>query len=103
MPSLGKDGDAPPFGVGIISATYTEECETIDISNRNNVGGNPGDPGHRASTAGFVTKTWEIECHDPSGLVASLEASGTGFTVMSVTENISVDGAVTFSVTAKEA
>lgn len=100
--SLGKDGAAPPFGVGIISATYTEECETIDISNRDNVGGSAGAPGYRASTAGFVTKTWEIECHDASGLVTSLEAAGSGFTVMSVTENISVDGAVTFSVTAKE-
>lgn len=100
--SLGKDGAAPPFGVGIISATYTEECETIDISNRDNVGGATGAPGYRASTAGFVTKTWEIECHDASGLVTSLEAAGSGFTVMSVTENISVDGAVTFSVTAKE-
>jgi hypothetical protein len=100
--SLGKDGDAPPFGTGIISATYTEECETIDISNRDNVGGSTGAPGYRASTAGFVTKTWEIECHDASGLVTSLEEAGSGFTVMSVTENISVDGAVTFSVTAKE-
>lgn len=100
--SLGKDGDAPPFGAGIISATYTEECETIDISNRANVGGSTGNPGYKANTAGFVTKTWEIECHDASGLIASLEAAGSGFTVMSVTENISIDGAVTFSVTAKE-
>jgi hypothetical protein len=100
--SLGKDGDAPPFGAGIISATYTEECETIDISNRSNVGGSASNPGYKANTAGFKTKTWEIECHDASGLIASLEAAGSGFTVMSVTENISIDGAVTFSVTAKE-
>lgn len=100
--TLGKDGGAPPFGAGIISATYTEECEVIDISNRDNVGGASGAPGYKTNTAGFVTKTWEIECHDASGLVTSLTAAGSGFSVMSVTENISIDGAVTFSVTAKE-
>lgn len=100
--TLGKDGAAPPFGTGIISATYTEECEVIDISNRQNVGGTAGVPGYKTNTAGFVTKTWEIECHDASGLVTALEAAGSGFSVMSVTENISIDGAVTFSVTAKE-
>jgi hypothetical protein len=100
--SLGKDGAAPPFGAGIISATYTEECETIDISNRSNVGGSSGAPGRKMSKAGFVTKTWEIECHDATSLITNLEAAGTGFSVMSVSENISVDGAVTFNVTAKE-
>jgi hypothetical protein len=101
--ALGKDASSsPPFGSGIISATYSEECETIDISNRSNVGGSAGAPGRKVAKAGFVTKTWEIECHDPSSLISSLEAAGSGFTVMSVTENINVDGAVTFNVTAKE-
>jgi hypothetical protein len=101
--ALGKDASSsPPFGSGIISATFTEECETIDISNRSNVGGSAGAPGRKVAKAGFVTKTWEIECHDPSSLISSLEAAGSGFTVMSVTENIGVDGAVTFNVTAKE-
>jgi len=100
--SLGKDGAAPPFGAGIISATYTEECETIDISNRSNVGGSAGGPGRKMSKAGFVTKTWEIECHDATNLIANLEAAGSSFSVMSVSEAISVDGAVVFSVTAKE-
>jgi hypothetical protein len=101
--SLGKDAaSAPPFGTGVISATYTEECETIDISNRSNIGGSSGGPGRKVSRAGFVTKTWEIECHDATSLVSSLEAAGSGFSVMSVTENIGIDGAVTFSVTAKE-
>jgi len=100
--SLGKDGSAPPFGAGVISANYTEECETIDVSNRSNIGGSSGGPGRKASKAGFVTKTWEIECHDSTGLITSLEAAGSSFSVMSVTENIGVDGAVTFSVTAKE-
>ena len=103
--SLGKDAtSAPPFGEGIISATFTEECETIDISNRSNIGGSSGAPGRKVSKAGFVTKTWEIECHDPDGLITSLDAAGTSgsFSIMSVTENIGVDGAVTYNVTAKE-
>jgi hypothetical protein len=102
--SLGKDASAPPFGEGIISASFTEECETIDISNRANVGGSAGAPGRRVSRAGFVTKTWEIECHDPDGLITSLTAAGTAgqFSVMSVSESIGVEGAVTYSVTVKE-
>jgi hypothetical protein len=101
--SLGKDAaSAPPFGEGIISATYTEECETVDISNRANIGGSAGAPGRKVSRAGFVTKTWDIECHDPDGLITSLNAAGSSWTVMSVTENVSIDGAVTYSVTAKE-
>jgi hypothetical protein len=100
--TLGKDASATvPFGEGIISATFTEECETIDISNRSNVGTGAG---RKAFRAGFATKTWEIECHDADGVIASLEASDpTGFTVMSVTENISLDGAVTYSLSIKEA
>ena len=103
--SLGKDAaSAPPFGEGIISASFTEECETIDVSNRSNVGGSAGVPGRRVSRAGFVTKTWEIECHDPDGLITSQTAAGTAgsFSIMSVSENIGVDGAVTYNVTAKE-
>jgi hypothetical protein len=102
--SLGKDASAPPFGEGIISASFTEECETVDISNRSNIGGSAGVPGRRVSRAGFVTKTWEIECHDPDGLITSLNAAGTAgsFSIMSVSENIGIDGAVTYNVTAKE-
>ena len=102
--SLGKDASAPPVGEGIISATFTEECEAIDISNRSNVGGSAGAPGRKVSKAGFVTKTWEIECHDPDGLITSLNAAGTSgsYSVMSVSENISIDGAVTYSVSLKE-
>jgi hypothetical protein len=103
--TIGRDAAvAPPFGEGIISATFTEECETIDISNRSNVGGTAGAPGRRVSKAGFITKTWEIECHDPDGLITSLNAAGTSgqFSVMSVSENIGIDGAVTYNVTVKE-
>lgn len=102
--TLGKDASVhtPPFGTGIISATFTQECETIDISNRSNIGGSAGTPGRKVAAAGFVTKTWEIECHDPTALITSLEAAGSGYTVMGVTENIAIDGAVTYTVTAKE-
>jgi hypothetical protein len=102
--TLGKDATGAPFGAGIISATFTQECETIDISNRTNIAGSSGGAGKKAFKAGFVTKTWEIECHDATGLITSLETAGTAgqFSVMSVSENIGIDGAVTFNVTAKE-
>jgi hypothetical protein len=99
--ALGKDGTAPPFGAGIISATFTEECETIDITNRANAGSGAG---RKAFRAGFTSRTWEVECHDATGVIASLEAaSPTGYTVMSCTENIGIDGAITFSLSIKEA
>ena len=77
--TLGKDGAAPPIGGGIINATYTEEVETVDISNRANVGA-----GYKQSAAGFTVKTWEIECHEPTGVVDSLQDNSTtgGFTVV---------------------
>lgn len=103
--SLGKDGSAPPFGSGIISATYTVEQEVVDITNRSNCGGSAGNPGYRASTAGFTSKTWEIECHDPTGVIALLESNTptNSWLVMGVTENIAIDGAVTYTITAREA
>jgi hypothetical protein len=99
--ALGKDGSAPPFGAGIISATFTEECETVDITNRTNAGAGAG---RKSFLAGYITRTWEVECHDATGVITSLEAAApTGYTVMSVTENIGIDGAITFSLTIKEA
>lgn len=102
--TLGKDStNAPPFGgSGIISASYTEECEVIDVTNRSNMGGAVGGAGYKQNKAGFTSKTWEIETHDSTGLVTALAAAGTGYTVMSITENIGIDGAITFTVTAKE-
>jgi hypothetical protein len=99
--ALGKDGAAPPIGTDIISATYVEECEAVEISNRTNVGGSSGTPGFRVFDAGFKSETWEIECHDPTGLVAALNAQLTAGTadVVSITENAAIDGAVTFTVT----
>lgn len=97
--ALGRNGTAPPVGSNVISASYTEETETVDISNRTNTTG-----GFKAMKTGFTTKTWEIECHDAGSLITDLTGAGTegSFNVMSVTENIAVDGAVTYSVTAKQ-
>lgn len=102
---LGKDGAAPPFGAGIISATFTEEQEVIDITNRDNCGGSAGAPGYRVNKAGFTSRNWEIECHDATGVMALLEAQGAAgsYMVLGVTENIGLDGAVTFTITAREA
>lgn len=101
--ALGKEGTAPPFGVDVISATFTEECESVDVSNRENVGGSTGNPGYRAYGAGFKTQMWEIECHDASGLITALETNDltSNFMVMGVTENASIDGAVTYTVTCR--
>jgi hypothetical protein len=100
---LGKEGVAPPFGVDIISATFTEECESIDVTNRTNAGGTTGAPGYRAFDAGFKSQLWEIECHDPTGLISALETNSltSNFMVTSVTENASIDGAVTYTVSAR--
>jgi hypothetical protein len=98
MPSLGRDAAAPPIGANIITATYSEEVEVVDISNRENVG-----DGYKVVKAGFTTKTWEIECHDGAALASQLTSPASGWSVMSVAENISVDGAVTYTVTAKQA
>jgi len=101
--TLGKDGSAPPIGTNVISASYTEEVETVDITNRSNIGGSAGGPGYRKFDNGFLSRTWEIECHSPTALVTSLETNNDGgWTVMSVTENISIEGAVTYTVTARE-
>ena len=100
---LGKDGIAPPFGVDIISATFTEEVEAVDVTNRTNAGGATGAPGHRAFDVGFKTQLWEIECHDPTGLISALETNNltSNFMVTSVTENAAIDGAVTYTVSAR--
>ena len=108
--TLGKDGSGVPAPTGgnaiegVISATFTEECEVVDISNRSNIGGSAGVPGRKVSKAGFVTRNWEIECLDPDGLLASLNAAGTSgsYSVMSISENISTEGALTYSVSLKE-
>jgi hypothetical protein len=102
--TLGKDGSAPPFGSDVISATYTEEVEIIDVTNRTNKGGTSGNPGFRAYKSGLTSKLWEIECHNATGLLTALQSNTptSSFLVMGITENISIDGAVTYTVTARE-
>lgn len=101
---LGKDGaGAVPFGVDIISATFTEECEVVDVTNRSNMSGSTGNPGYRAFDSGLKSELWEIECHDASGLITALETNSatSNFLVMGVTENASIDGAITYTVSCR--
>lgn len=94
--TLGRSASAPPVGGNIISATYTGECDTIDISDRTS-------GAYKQTAAGFLTNTWEIECHDPTGLMTGLGTVATsGWQVMSVNEDIKLDGAVTYKVTLKQ-
>ena len=96
---LGRSGSlSAPYGGNIISVTKTVESEAVDISNRSNTSA-----GYRVSRAGFKAVTWEIECHDPgTAMTDLLDANAdNGATVTSVTENISVDGAVTFTITVR--
>jgi len=100
---LGKDGSAPPFGTDIISATFTEEVESVDVTNRDNCSGSTGIPGYRVFDVGFTVEMWEFECHDPTGLITALESNTPtlNFLVMGVTENAAVDGVVTYTVTCR--
>jgi hypothetical protein len=97
--TLGRSGSlSAPFGGNIINITKTTESEAVDISNRSNVSG-----GYKVSRAGLKSVTYEIECHDPgTAMTDLLDANAdNGATVTSVTENISVDGAVTFTITVR--
>lgn len=99
--TLGRSGTlSAPYGTNIISVTKTTEAEAVDVSNRSNTTG-----GYKVAQAGFKAVTWEIECHNPGTAIASLQNAAEGatgaVTVISVTENINVDGAVTFTITAK--
>jgi hypothetical protein len=97
--TLGRSGSlSAPYGGNIISVTKTVEAEAVDVSNRANTSG-----GYKVSQAGFKSVTWEIECHDPgTAMTDLLDANAdNGATVTSVTENIGVDGAVTFTITVR--
>jgi hypothetical protein len=99
--TMGRAGGAPTGGssaTGIISVTWTQEAESIDVTHRGTV---TTGPYYKAATGGFVTRTAEIECLDATAVVTALHAAGSGYTVMSVTENQPLDGPVTFSITVK--
>jgi hypothetical protein len=95
--TLGPSGTSTPVvsNANVISATYTESCDQIDISNRGNIG-----DGYKTMVAGFTTSSWSIECHDSAALMASVagNAAVSGMQPTSVTENASIDGAVTYTV-----
>lgn len=98
MPAVGRSGSlSAGFGTDIISVTKTEEAETIDVSHRGNSSG-----GFRIFEVGLESTTYEVECYDAAGIVSSLTADGTGLQVMGVSENISVDGPVTYTITVRD-
>lgn len=86
---------------GIISVSYSEEVEAIDITHRGSQTTGVADA-FRVATGGFVTKTVEIECLDATAVMTALQSAGSGYAVVSVTENQPLDGPVTYNVTAKE-
>lgn len=98
--TLGRLGAlSAPAGNDIISVSKTRESDVIDISNRSNAGSNSF---YRVYRAGFTTETWEIECHDATNILTAIEANpASGLTPYSVSENIGVDGAVTFTITCR--
>lgn len=95
--TLGSVGRSTPIvsNGNVISATYTQSCDQIDISNRGNMGS-----GYKTMVAGFTTSSWSIECHDSAALMATVagNAATSGMQATSVTENASIDGAVTYTV-----
>jgi hypothetical protein len=98
--TLGRAG-AVPTGLssctGIINVTWTESIETIDVTHR----GVSTSPAYRQATGGFVTRSPEVECLDATAVMTALHQAGSGYTVVSVTENQPLDGPVTFTVTAR--
>ena len=97
--TLGRNGSlSAPYGSNIINVTKTVETEAVDVSNRSNT-----TAGYKVSQAGFKSVSWEIECHNPGTAMSDLMDANTdgGVTVTGVTENIGVDGAVTYTITAK--
>jgi hypothetical protein len=101
--SLGRDGGSPTGSngaTGIMSVTWTQEVNAIDVSHRGLV--SASGISYKAATGGFVTRTAEIECLDATAVMASLAGAGTGYIVTNVTENRSLDDKVTFTLTAKK-
>lgn len=99
--ATGATGQSAMGVTGIISVSYTEEVEAIDITHRGSSVSGVADA-FRVATGGFVTKTVEIECLDATTVMTKLAEAGSGYAVTSVTENQPLDGPVTFTVTARE-
>ena len=101
--SLGRDGGAPTGGngaTGIVNVTWNQEVTAIDVTHRGLV--NASGISYKAATGGFVTRTAEIECLDATAVMTSLASAGSGYTVLTVSENRPLDGPVTFTLTAKK-
>jgi len=101
--TLGRDGGSPTGSngaTGIMSVTWTQEVNAIDVSHRGLV--SVSGISYKAATGGFVTRTAEIECLDATAVIASLAGAGTGYIVTNVTENRPLDDKVTFTLTAKK-
>jgi len=101
--TLGRDGGSPTGSngaTGIMSVTWTQEVNAIDVSHRGLV--SASGISYKAATGGFVTRTAEIECLDATAVIASLAGAGTGYIVTNVTENRPLDDKVTFTLTAKK-
>lgn len=101
--SLGRDGGAPTGGngaTGVLNVTWNQEVTAIDVSHRGLV--NASGISYKAATGGFVTRTAEIECLDATAVMTSLATAGSGYTVLTVSENRPLDGPVTFTLTAKK-
>ena len=101
--SLGRDGGAPTGGngaTGVLNVTWNQEVTAVDVSHRGLV--NASGISYKAATGGFVTRTAEIECLDATAVMTSLASAGSGYTVLTVSENRPLDGPVTFTLTAKK-
>ena len=99
--TLGRDGGAPTGGngaTGVLNVTWNQEVTAIDVSHRGLV--NASGISYKAATGGFVTRTAEIECLDATAVMTSLASAGSGYTVLTVSENRPLDGPVTFTLTA---
>jgi hypothetical protein len=101
--TLGRDGGAPTGGngaTGVLNVTWNQEVTAIDVTHRGLV--NSSGISYKAATGGFVTRTAEIECLDATAVMTSLASAGSGYTVLTVSENRPLDGPVTFTLTAKK-
>lgn len=101
--SLGYAASGPTGAngaTGIISVSWSQESEAIDITHRGSATGVAD--AFRVATGGFITNTVEIECLDATSVMTALAQAGSGYAVTSVTENQPLDGPVTYTVSARE-
>ena len=98
--TLGRAGGVPTglsSCTGVIDVNWTREVEAVDITHR----GVSTSPAFRQATGGFASETMEVECLDATAVMTALHQAGSGYTVVGVVENQPLDGAITFTVTAR--